>query len=128
MTASAFAVAVEEIGELRYELDTETMKATVTVYKSNNNKYSGDIVIPSTVEYGGAEYCVTSIGEDAFIYCFDLTSITIPNSVTSIGDYSFYECSSLTSITIPNSVTSIGDLAFSECLLHFLFESEGMLL
>ena len=58
---------------------------------------------------------VTSIGEDAFHGCSDLTNFTIPDSVTSIGDYAFYECSGLTSFTIPDSVTSIGDGAFSGC-------------
>ena len=58
---------------------------------------------------------VTTIGEDAFSGCSDLTSITIPSSVTSIGNYAFYGCSGLTSITIPESVTSIGNWAFSGC-------------
>ena len=39
----------------------------------------------------------------------------IPNSVTSIGDRAFGYCSNLTSVTIPNSVTSIGDMAFENC-------------
>ena len=58
---------------------------------------------------------VTSIGNNAFLYCRGLTSITIPNSVTSIGNDAFYNCSGLTSLTIPNSVTSIGNNAFSYC-------------
>ena len=58
---------------------------------------------------------VTRIGDHAFEYCSDLTSITIPNSVTSIGDWAFSGCSGLTSVTIPNSVTSIGYAAFSGC-------------
>ena len=58
---------------------------------------------------------VMSIGDDTFYKCFDLTSITIPNSVTSIGNFAFKDCSSLTSITIPNSVTTIGESAFRRC-------------
>ena len=58
---------------------------------------------------------VKSIGNYAFYYCPELTSITIPNSVTSIGDGAFGNCSGLTSVTIPNSVTSIGWSAFYGC-------------
>ena len=58
---------------------------------------------------------VTSIGDGAFEYCKDLTSITIPNSVMSVGHSAFYSCRSLTGITIPDSVTSIGNYAFGYC-------------
>ena len=58
---------------------------------------------------------VTNIGEGAFCYCRNLTSITIPNTVESIGKGAFAYCSSLVSITIPNSVTSIGISVFYDC-------------
>ena len=78
------------------------------IEKSSNKMISGckNSVIPNSV---------TSIGDYAFFYCSDLTSITIPNSVKSIGDYAFWECSGLTSVTIPNSVTTIGKKAFYDC-------------
>ncbi len=58
---------------------------------------------------------VTTIGNNAFYECEDLTSVDIPNSVKSIGVRAFNSCEGLTSVTIPNSVTSIGEFAFYYC-------------
>ena len=107
-------LAVEvEIDGINYELVAEAKQAAVIAKKSG--KYSGEVVIPESVEFKGISHSVTSIGEDAFYECYYLTSVTIPNSVTSIGKTAFYKCSGLTSVTIPNSVTSIGSTAFYEC-------------
>ena len=84
-------------------------------YSSYSKEYIGDVVIPSSVNYNGTTYSVTSIGDEAFRSCYSLTSIEIPNSVTSIGHYAFEDCKSLTGIEIPNSVTWIGNYAFSDC-------------
>ena len=104
---SAFSTEVE-IGGLWYDVITKGNIATVIQYK-NNVKYTGDIVIPETVEYNDVSYSVTSIGESAFSNCSGLTSVTIPNSVTSIGEIAFRSSSDLISVTIGNSVTSIGE-------------------
>ena len=93
---------------------TSASDLTVEV-RHGDNKYFGDIVIPSTITYKSRTFTVTSIGSSAFAYCTGLTSIIIPNSVTSIGGSAFSGCSSLTSIIIPDSVTIIGDGAFSGC-------------
>ena len=107
-------LAVEvEIDGIGYELNAEMKQATVI--EKSMSKYSGEVVIPESVEHEGTAYSVTSIGNNAFQYCDGLTSVTIPNSVTSIGDYVFYGCSGLTSVTIGNSVTSIGWGAFNRC-------------
>jgi hypothetical protein len=42
-----------------------------------------------------------------------IKKVVIKNGVTSIGNDAFYKCTNLTSIEIPNSVTSIGGDAFS---------------
>ena len=102
-----------QIGDLYYNLDAE--RKTAEVISNDGDKYSGDIMIPSSVTYNNATYSVTGIGSLAFYECKSLTAIIIPNSVTNIGDYAFYNCSGLISITIPNSVTSIGDAAFYQC-------------
>ena len=106
-------LAVEvEINGINYDLNADATQATVV---SKSDKYSGDVVIPESVEYGVTTYSVTSIGTSAFVYCDGLTSVTIPNSVTSIGGSAFYDCDGLTSVTIPNSVKSIADQAFANC-------------
>ena len=86
-----------------------------SVSKSPNYNYSGSVTIPTTVTYSGVTYSVTAIGDYAFMDCYGLTSITIPNSVISIGYMAFDSCYRLTSITIPNSVTTIGNSVFSGC-------------
>ena len=106
---------VFEVGGIYYNTTSSGVAVTykgVSVYSA---AYSGAIVIPSSVEYDGSTYSVTSIGDYAFWGCTGLTSITIPNSVTSIGNMAYQYCFNLTSITIPNSVTSIGDEAFGYC-------------
>ena len=58
---------------------------------------------------------VIAIGDYAFYYCTELTSLTLPNSVTTIGNYAFYQCSRLTNLTLPNSLIAIGNYAFNQC-------------
>ena len=58
---------------------------------------------------------VTSIGGEAFRACTGLKNITIPNSVISIGGEAFFGCEDLTSVVIPENVISIGDFAFNKC-------------
>ncbi len=60
-------------------------------------------------------YGVTSIGDSAFEFCYNLTGAAIPGSVTNIGTQAFYDCPSLASLVISNGVTSIGDDAFEFC-------------
>lgn len=54
---------------------------------------------------------VVSIGDGAFCKTA-LTNVIIPDTVTSIGVQAFYYCFELENIIIPNSVTSIGSNAF----------------
>ena len=69
------------------------------------------VEIPATIN----SLPVISIGNNAFLYCTSLTSVTLPSSVTTIGEAAFAQCSSLASVLIPSGVTSIGYDAFARC-------------
>ena len=75
--------------------------------------YSGSVYgdMIRKVEIGDATY----IRDYALVYCYHLTSITIPKSATRLGANTFYDCDSLTGLTIPNGVTSIGSNFVSNC-------------
>ena len=102
-----------EVGGIYYNIISATdLTAEVT---NGDNKYTGDVIIPSTVNYKSRDLSVIAIGDLAFSGCNELTSITIPNSVIKIGESAFDDCNSLTSIIIPNSVVSIAQGAFDSC-------------
>ena len=101
-----------EINGIYYNLNECEKTAQVT---EGPDEHRGAVSIPETVSYNGKTYTVTSIGNEAFWGCSELTSVNIPGSVTNIGDWAFGFCSGLTSVNIPNSVTNIGDSAFAFC-------------
>ncbi|MBQ2906748.1 MAG: leucine-rich repeat domain-containing protein [Bacteroidales bacterium] len=102
-----------------YNLETMTVDESNTVYDSRENCNAIIETETNTLISGCMNSFipngVTSIGDNAFSRCYNLTSIEIPNSVTSIGITAFSNCYSLTNIEIPNSVTSIGNAAFDGC-------------
>ena len=101
------------VGGIKYAIISSTDKTVEVTY--GEDKYTGDIIIPSTVENAGTTYRVVSIGEKTFSGCTGLTSIDIPDGVTTIGVSAFSGCTGLTSIDIPDGVTTIGTSAFSGC-------------
>ena len=58
---------------------------------------------------------VSALGDNAFVDCISLTSVTMPEGIASIGNGAFKSCTGLTSITIPNTVIGIGTEAFAAC-------------
>ena len=75
------------------------------------NCIDSDIVIPPS--YNGLP--VGAIGGGAFMYCTNIISVVIPDSVTYIAKNgegtTFWGCTSLETVVIPDSVTSIGAFA-----------------
>lgn len=66
-----------------------------------------------------------SIGEKAFLGCYELRSVILPERLVSIGKYAFKECYALTSITIPKNVKEIGDFAFTWCYKLYEVRNES---
>jgi hypothetical protein len=65
-------------------------KDKTTLIQYPNGKTDTTFTIPNDV---------TRIGENAFYYCENITSVNIPESVTSIGNFAFFDCKNLTSVT-----------------------------
>ena len=115
MIMTMSSASAEVIDGLCYDLNSDTKTATL-IPRIDNEKYSGDIIIPEKVKGNdGEEYVVTTFADNCFEDCRGLTSITIPSSVMSLGKKCFFNCSGLTSITIPSSVTSLGKYCFADC-------------
>ncbi len=80
----------------------------------------------TTVEKGAFAYCsyrtevvlgsnVSSIGEDAFYNCYNLSYITIPQKVKTINKNTFAYCSELQSVYFAGNIEKIDDSAFESC-------------
>ena len=106
-----------KVGDLYYTFSGSNATVTYTCDAkpdaAGQNEYTGDIVIPATVNYGGTDYTVTEIGEGAF-FRSTITSVVIPEGITLINNEAFAR-TSLTSATIPNSVVTIKGDAFAYC-------------
>lgn len=110
LSASAYDFKVDGI---IYDKTSETEVALAN--DPNGTSYSGVVTIPPSVTYDGKTYSVTAIGEQAFYYESDITSVSIPETVTSIGAEAFYNCSNLSSVTIPATLSQIDRFAFGLC-------------
>lgn len=110
ISVSAYDFQVDGIYYFKYPNNV----ASVTFYNKSNNrtyKYSGDIVIPETVEYNGVTYTVEIIDIRAFYVCA-INSFTFPSTIKTIGEEAFAACYSSAPISLPN-VETIGKDAFA---------------
>ena len=91
-TATAYDFEVDNI---YYNINGN--EATVTY---GTARYTGEVTIPATVSHDGTTYPVTAIGDSTFRFCFDLTGVSLPNSVTAIGKDAFWNTLGLTNIVV----------------------------
>jgi hypothetical protein len=101
------AASLPAIGRAQFNYTTQNGRVTITGYTGSG----GAVVIPATIN----SLPVVSIGDSAFDFATNVTSVTMPSSVTNVGNYAFYDCPILAAVTIPSSVINIGGSAFADC-------------
>lgn len=106
--------------------------------ENNLDAYSGEVIIPATINYGGRDIPVKGVGDHAMFncqfvekavfpegvtyildqalsHCYYMTELQLPESLEKIGDYAFEFCEDLTTVTIPAKVEEFGYGVFSFC-------------
>ena len=81
---------------------------TIVGYTDNS---ATELVIPDEID----SMKVIGIASEAFKNCYNLETITLPESLTSIAYGAFSGCSGLIEISIPQNVSGIGYRAFYNC-------------
>ena len=95
-----------------------------------NKSLKGCITIPSSIQYEGVSYAVSSIITPKDLTCYSSESITItggafqeteiesielPNSIATIPAGAFYGCDKLREVKLPSNVKQLGAASFAYC-------------
>lgn len=100
-----------------YDFAYNNLQFVIT--SSTTAKVVGHVVASPSGSYSIPDYAngykVTEVGEQAFINCSRITSMTIGSNVTTISSLAFYGCSQLSNVYLPSSLTTIGRAAFCSC-------------
>ena len=123
LTSLHIPASVESIGESAFSgcwvLESLTVDSNNSVYDSRNNCNAIVETASNTLIAGCMNTVVpktvTSIGDNAFRGCVNLTGIKFHNAITSIGIRAFSGCGKLTSIILPSGIESISENAFAGC-------------
>ena len=122
LTASAEKIDTS-IGDLKYQVDTETKEATVTG-GVGKNLYS--VSIPDSIGYDNINYPITHIGKEAFRSYRGLTTVSLGNCLKVIEDNAFEGCVELVKLGMPNSLETIKGGAFASCGFSVVEISDGV--
>lgn len=108
ITASAYDVKIDGI---YYNVVPKAKKAELVV---GDDRYTGEVTIPETIEYEGVTYTVTSMQSGVFMDC-DVTKVWLPDGITEISNSAFKNCKKLDTVRLPAKLEKISYSAFCYC-------------
>lgn len=97
----------EIVSSENFDYDVVDGEAVITAYTGK------DRVVEVPEEIDGKK--VTKIGPHSFEANYQITSVTLPDTVTIIGESAFMDCGDLKTITLPSNLEEIQRAAFSAC-------------
>ncbi|MDO4510942.1 MAG: leucine-rich repeat domain-containing protein [Bacteroidales bacterium] len=111
LSAMCAQAATFEAAGLYY---TTTGASTVKVARvpadlAQTAPYKGVYIIPEQVYYDGANYTVSAIADSAFFQS-KATEVQVPNTVTTIGECAFAYAADLTSVTLPLKLSAVSKM------------------
>ena len=101
--------------DLFYMITSHAEPYTVEVVRQQTYYELKTVNIPDTVTHAGITYNVTSVGNECFSECHELSSVTLGNNIKIIKHAAFSNCHSLSSIILGDNVETIEDGAFYMC-------------
>ncbi|MBR4759791.1 MAG: leucine-rich repeat protein [Lachnospiraceae bacterium] len=96
--------AISETAASKFNFDAST--GTITGVK---DKSLTQISIPATINSAS----VKAIGKEAFANCYNLTALTMPDTITELGAGAFSNCRSLKYIHLSEGITEIKGAVYS---------------
>ena len=102
-----FKVKTIEGVDMQFNVISESAKTCqvrAQYYSAIPINTKGTVTIPESAN----GYKVITIGRQAFVDCKYITEVSIPGTVTSIEDEAFSRCGELTTLVIPRGVKTIG--------------------
>ena len=105
------------VNDIYYKITNENYQevAVVAIPESRNTKYKGTVIIPEKIYRDGRIFTVTSIGNEAFRGCTELTKVVVPDGVTHISTSAFEGCTALQQVLLGSSVRYFGTKCFAGC-------------
>lgn len=105
----------ENTWPLEYQYSLNGASLSYARVKSCAPTYEGALEIPETVIHNGVPLPVRQISDYAFIECYSLTELVLPDTVREVGIYAF-AYTGLRHIRLSENLDSIGHECFFKCI------------